>query len=135
MKKILLSLLMLIMLTPSLACGAMMICAGKAQAAAPVEQNKPCHGHKDTGRDSDQSKKVMLFKDCTKADLFNSGDHANLQVPDNNGKTFFVAWVAIIPDYNFAPVAAHAIRGPPPDWPDLSQTQTSILLTTQRFRE
>lgn len=26
------------------------------------------------------------------------------------------------------------IRGPPPDWPDYSQTRPSILLTTQRIR-
>lgn len=76
----------------------------------------------------------IFFKDCSKTDLF-SVNHASLEKPDLGGKVFFIAWTATTPEYSFTPAEANAIRGPPPDWPDVSQTKPSILLTTQRIRE
>jgi len=131
MRKLLIHLLMLLMLTPSLACGPI-LGAAKAQAAQAAMPD--CKG---MGMDS--QKKVpdgdhVFFKDCSKTDLFGA-DHANLEKPDLDGKVFFVAWATKTPEYSYTPAGANAIRGPPPDWPGLSQTQPPILLTTQRFRE
>ena len=77
----------------------------------------------------------MLFKDCAKADLFKSGDLASVKKPDA-GKMFIAGWVAATtPAYDLTRPASHAIRGPPPDWPELSRTRPSILQITQRLRE
>lgn len=134
MRKFLTTLLMLLMLVPGLACGPFMH-AGKAQAASPMQGMGNCHG-----MGMDASKKApgyegrFFFKDCMKADL--SGvDHVDFKAPDLSGKAPFIAWVAVIPDNSFRLAGIQFIRGPPPDWPDHSQTQPSLLLTTQRFRE
>jgi hypothetical protein len=137
MKKFLIHLLMLVMLTPGLACGPFMT-VGKAHAAAVQMKDMPnCHGMdmgKNTdGKDTSAKDGPMLFKDCSKADLF-SADHVSLKKLDVT-KAFFMAWADSVPAYVFTPVDFYATRGPPPDWPELSETQPSILLTTQRFRE
>lgn len=137
MKKLLVHLLMLTMLMPGLTCGPFMA-AGKAHAATVQMPGMPdCHGMA-MGKEANSKKSAdgsgtMLFKDCTKVDLF-SADHAVLKKPDT-GKAFFIAWADTAPRYAFTPADFHAIRGPPPDWPGFSQTRPSILLTTQRFRE
>lgn len=128
---------MLVMFTPGLACGPFMT-ADKAHAATVQMKDMPDCPGMNTSKDADSkgpSSKdgPMLFKDCTKADLY-SADHVSLKKPDTV-KTLFIAWADIVPVYVFTHADFHAIRGPPPDWPDLAQTQPSILLTTQRFRE
>ena len=134
MRKLLLGFLMLMMLTPGLACGPFMN-AGKAQAAAVSMPDMPdCKGMGMDSQKKSADSDPVFFKDCTKTDLY-SADHASLQKSDVVEKVFFMAWAAVTPDYSFSPTGSHAIRGPPPDWPDISQTQSSILLTTQRFRE
>lgn len=122
---------MLIMITPSLAC-AMPMCADEAQAA---KAEQPCanqvshHGDKKSG----QSGKVSLLVDCMGVDL-QKADTANLDKADL--KFSFVVYA--VTDETALHFIAHTdagtIRGPPPDWPALSRTQPSILLTTQRFR-
>ena len=126
---------MLVILTPPLACGPFMMAAKVHAATVQMKDMPNCPGmDKDTGsKKTSGSDGPMLFKDCSKADLY-SVDHASLKKPDT-GKVFFMAWADNVPAYIFTPTDFHAIRAPPPDWPDLSQTQPSILLTTQRFRE
>lgn len=134
MRRFLLSFLMLVMLTPGLACGPI-LGADKAQAAQPsMPGMSDCKGMGiDSQKKASDNGDHIFFKDCAKVDL--SGvDHASLKAPDLGGKVFFIAWTAPIPDYSFKPGAYHAIRGPPPDWPSISQTQPSILLMAQRFR-
>lgn len=137
MRKFLIHLLMLVMLMPGLACGPFMS-ASKAHAAT-VQMKGMTHCH-DTGLDKDSgSKKIsdndslMLFKDCSKADLYGA-DHVSLKKPDT-AKMLFVAWSDIVLSPVFTPADFNDVRAPPPDWPDISQTRPSILLTAQRFRE
>lgn len=137
MRKFFIHLLMLLMLTPGLVCGPFMA-AGKGQAAVMQMPDMPdCHGMamvKDVdSKKSPDEHGTMLFKDCAKVDLF-SADHTVLKKPDM-GKMFFIAWADMPSQPYFTPANFHAIRGPPPDWPDISQTKPSIILTTQRFRE
>ena len=132
MRKYLLHFLMLLMITPGLACGGI-LCAGKAQAAAPSAiQDMPCHEHME--QKPDNNKSVMLFKDCSGTYLYKSGDLAGLEKSASVEKIFYGPLAALIPDSIFL-VTAHTIRGPPPDQPDLSRIKPSILLTTLRFRE
>ena len=133
MRKFLILLLMLLMLMPGLACGPFMN-AGKAQAAQQMQGMEDCHGvGVDKSPKTPDHEGKVFFKDCMKNDL--SGvDHTVLKTPDLGGKALFTAWVAITPEFGFTPPNAQAIRGPPPDWPVFSQTQPSILLTTQRLR-
>lgn len=132
MQKLFLGFLILVMLTPGLACGPFMGMA-KAQAAQPMMDMPDCKGMGMDGPEKSSDERVF-FKDCSKTDLF-SADQASLQKPDIDGKVFFTILVDAAPVYIFNPADTHSIRGPPPDWPDVSQTQPSILLTTQRFRE
>lgn len=121
------------MLTPGLACGPI-LGAAKAQAAQPMQDMEDCKGMEMDSPEKIPGGDHVFFKDCSKVDLF-SVDQASFEKPNLDNKIFFTAWVATTPDYSFTPAVNHTIRGPPPDWPDLSQTQPSILLTTQRFRE
>lgn len=130
MRKLLIHLLMLVMLTPGLVCGPFMG-MDKAQAMQGMED---CPGMGLADQEQAPDSDHIFFKDCSKTDLFSAG-HASLEKPDLGGKVFFMAWADIVPAYVFSPADFHTIRGPPPEWPDLSQTQPSILLTTQRFRE
>ncbi len=137
MRKFLVHLLMLLMFTPGLVCGPFMA-AGKVQAAVTQMPDMPdCHGmvmDKDVdSKKSSADHSTMLFKDCAKVDVF-SADHAVLKKPDME-KAFFIAWADMPSQPSFTPANFHVIRGPPPDWPDISKTKPSIILITQRFRE
>lgn len=135
MKKFLVVIMILIMLTPSLAC-AMPVCADKMQAAAAKQPCAEHHAGHDTdgGKESSSSPKGVNFLiDCMGVDL-QTADSASVQKPDIQAGLIFSAVintdVPVIP----TPAQSSEIRGPPPDWLALSQTQPSILLTTQRFR-
>lgn len=131
MKRFWYSFLVLIMLTPSLAC-AMPACAPKAKEVAAVSQ--PCadyhpgheSGKKETGKGN-------LLLDCMGVDL-QKADTVSLDKPDLK-KDFFVYTPTDDPLAGQITLTdAGSIRGPPPDWPSLHETQPSILLTTQRLR-
>lgn len=142
MRKLLIHLLMLLMLTPGLVCGGLP-CMGMQKAHVATDSmagmNMPgmpcCPDHRDC--DHAAGKKInapMFFKDCAKADLYKA-DAPVLKNPGLSGKIAMVAWVGTVPLHGIASGPAAVIRGPPPGWPDLAQTQPSILLSTQRFRE
>lgn len=131
MRQILLGFLMLVMLTPSLVC-AMPMCTDEAlaaKAAVPCADHVDHHGDKKEGK----SNKLTLMSDCAGVDMQKS-DTASFEKLDL--KSDLLPFV--LPDDlaldNLSHTDAGNIRGPPPDWPALSQTQPSILLTTQRLR-
>ncbi len=130
MKKLLIALMMLVMLTPSLAC-AMPICGGHVAAKTAT---MPCADHADHGdnQKSDASQKLKLLKDCMGVDL-QVADSVSIDKPDIHSPVF-----AFLPSDSL-PVTGpdgktDAIRGPPPDWPVAHSTQPSLILSTQRFR-
>ncbi|MCC6597552.1 MAG: hypothetical protein IT559_02035 [Alphaproteobacteria bacterium] len=119
------------MLTPSLAC-AMPVCADDSRAEMTASQ--PCAEHH-SGQDSAKIKsdKVNLILDCMGVDL-QKVDTASVDKP--NLKTHFVVYTpakAVIVQ-PVTHINAAIIRGPPPNRFLLSQSEPSILLTTQRFR-
>lgn len=138
MRRFLVHLLMLAVFLPGLTCGPFMA-AGTAHATASQQmKNMPdcpgmAMGKEASSKKSADGNSTMLFKDCAKVDLY-SADHAVLKKPDT-GKAFFISWANIAPRPAFTPADFHAIRGPPPDWPEFSSTGPSIILITQRFRE
>jgi hypothetical protein len=110
----------------------MPMCADEAQSAKaelPCADHAPHHGDQKSG----QSGKVNLLLDCMGVDL-QKADTASLDKPDL--KIGFVAYTLVDESASdfIVNTDAGTIRGPPPDWPALSRTQPSILLTTQRFR-
>ena len=135
MRKILLSFLMLIMLTPSLAC-AMPVCAEPAKAAKPMAMSDmPCPSMDHQGKAKEkQSSSGMLMKDCMGLELQVADNGPVVHKPDISKD------VPVVLAFNIEPVTAwtldnvRTIRGPPPDWLGHSQTKSSILLTTQRLR-
>ena len=119
MKQFLLSFLMVVMLTPSLVC-AMPVCMDEALAA---KAKMPCadHAPHDSDKKENKSNKLTLMSDCAGVDM-QKADTSSWDKTDETASDFIVHR------------DVGTIRGPPPDWPALSRTQPSILLTTQRFR-
>lgn len=135
MRKILLSFLMLVMLTPSLAC-AMPVCTEPAQAAKPMNMpDMPCHGmdhHSD--KKEKKSSSGMLIKDCVGLELQVADNGPVIHKPDVSKNAPAILALNIEPVSVWTLAETTEIRGPPPDWPSHFQTQPSIILTTQRLR-
>lgn len=131
MRQLLLGFLMLVMLTPSLVC-AMPVCTDEALAA---KAEVPCADHADHHGDKKEGKsnKPTFMSDCAGVDM-QKADTASFEKPDLKSDSLLFVLVDDLSLNNFAHTDAGTIRGPPPDWPALSQTQPSILLTTQRLR-
>lgn len=136
MRKFLLSFLMLIMLTPSLAC-AMPVCAEPAQAAKPMAMSDmpPCHGMEHHGdKKEKKSSSGMLMKDCMGLELQVADNGPVIHKPDVTKDLPIVMAFNVEPVHVWTVGDISGIRGPPPDWPSHFQTQPSIILTTQRLR-
>lgn len=131
MRQLLLGFLMLVMLTPSLVC-AMPICTDEALAA---KAQVPCADHTDHHGDKKEGKsnKLTFMSDCAGVDM-QKADTASFEKPDLKSDPLLFVLIDDLSLDNVAHTDAGNIRGPPPDWPALSRTQPSILLTTQRFR-
>lgn len=128
MRKFVLTLLVALMVMPSMVC-AMPLCMDEQQAA------EPCHemsGHSDSGRQNDLSG-VMLLNDCMGTDLYSSDNASYNSHPDLSVDTIDFAWVDFASSYAVDPARAHTIRGPPPDVTSELQ-QIPVYLSTQRFR-
>lgn len=130
MKRLLLSLMMLVMITPSLAC-AMPICADGKEAAR-IEQ-KPCAEHHSDSQKDESKGKVRLLIDCTGVDLQVADSQADLKAPNTQPdvSVYTLTDETLLSQHDYI---ISKIRGPPPDQPSLSETHPSIILTTQRFR-
>lgn len=131
MKKFLATLMMLVMLTPSLVC-AMPVCAEPAKIAA-AEQ--PCTEHvKKHGNDAEGKKKQVNFlQDCTGVDL-QMASAPSIEKPDTQKDFLFTAFdVPAMSAWSLGHIAG--VRGPPPfEWVQVSQSLLPIFLTTQRIR-
>ncbi len=111
---------MLLMLTPILMCG-MAFCPTMANAA----EQQPCHQTAD-------SDGPMLVVDCMGVDLFQQNVSNDIQ-PDLSVDSVDYAWADLVANYNFLASNINGIRGPP-DRAERTNTNSSIILTTQRFR-
>lgn len=135
--------MMLVMLTPSLAC-AMPTCdqaAPREAASIPTTKTTapPCADHtgNHAGDHNDQKAKtgktLNLLKDCMGVDL-QVADGVSLHQPDLQAAPVFIMAAhhdvpGIGPD-----ARADGIRGPPPDWPAIRALQPALIFSTQRFR-
>lgn len=131
MRKLVATLLMLIMLTPSLAC-AMPICAGEAAtktAAKPCAADTKDHG----SQPSETGKKLSLLKDCMGVDL-QVADGISIHKPDLQDVVIFMQTLNRDRPVSGPDNKTDGIRGPPPDWPSIKSFQPSLILSTQRFR-
>ena len=131
MRKLLIALMMLVMLTPSLAC-AMPVCAG--DAAVKTVAN-PCPEHTanhSSNQKSEAGQKLKLLKDCMGVDL-QVADSISIDKPDVHSPVFAFVWGSSLPVIE-PDAKADAIRGPPPDWPSAHSIKPSLILSTQRFR-
>jgi hypothetical protein len=129
MRKILLTLLVLALLTPSMVC-AMPMCAEKSvQGAASA----PCAGHHAKHAHAPAKGKIRFVQDCMGVDLI-SADHAPaFKAPDIAKASSFVIPPAPVAVARLALSDAGSIRGPPPDWPGAHRTRPGVLLITQRL--
>ncbi|MCC6598093.1 MAG: hypothetical protein IT559_04835 [Alphaproteobacteria bacterium] len=100
-----------------------------AQAGIPCADHADHHGDKKEGK----SNKLTFMSDCAGVDM-QKADTASYDKPDIKKDLIVYPLVADIAVSRFLPTDVGTIRGPPPDWPAFSQTQPSILLTTQRLR-
>lgn len=131
MKRFLATLMMLVMLTPSLVC-AMPVCVEPAKIAAAAEQ--PCAEHvKNHGNDAEGKKKQVNFlQDCAGFD-FQMASAPSIEKPDTQKDFLFTAFVPAMSAWSLGHIAG--VRGPPPfEWAQVSQSLLPIFLTTQRIR-
>lgn len=97
MRSILLGFLMLVMLTPSLACAAFVHADSQKQVKS--EQHIPCHGEKS---DTDEDLPLMTFKDCSGVDLAQADYNPAAKKPDVQTDKVFFAWADIVPTHGFS---------------------------------
>lgn len=121
MRNFLLSFLILSMIASTMVC----VCGHEARAESPVAGHHHSHDHDHDGGPT--------FKhDCKTADM-QFPQQVSISKPElKSGFDYDHSLIAV--RTSFVLVAEnHEIRGPPPDWPDTSYTQPSILLITQRL--
>lgn len=127
MRKFLASVLMLVMLTPSLVC-AMPVCIDAPQA---VKAEKPCEGHGKHEADEGKTKQINLMQDCTGVD-FQAVSSPSIEKPDVIKFTLDMS--ADWPVHHQWMNATNGSRGPPPSFAIISETYPPVFLTTQRIR-
>ena len=125
MKKVIFSLLILVMMLPGLACANIMSHAPAKHMVGML--NCPGMNHKST------SQGIALFKDCSKADLQKVSDGSVLKKPVFAKEGFFTP--SLISSLNFYPVRqAFYPTGPPFVRLTENLTYPPILLTVPRLR-
>lgn len=128
MKKFLLSLLILVMFTPSLACAQFMQMQKPHMAMAGMAEDMPCCPK--SAQKSDMG--GMLFKDCAKIDLQHTSDAPLLKKVDIvKASPYILPQDVMVQNYGL--MQAHLIRGLP-DPPEIFRTYPPIFLATQRLR-
>ncbi len=127
MKSILTSLVMLVMLTPGLACAKTM-CANMDAMVAQAE-DVPCHGEMPE-MDSDPA--MMITIDCAKVDMVAADPLPIIKAPTDTVQIDLAIWVAE-QVHGLRIVDARYIRGPP-DKGFSQSTYPPIFLNTQRIR-
>ncbi len=131
MRLLLTSFLLLLILTPSLAC-AMPTCADDKQQVEA--KNQPCADrHSEHGKDNKDSSTVNFVVDCMGVDM-QLADTTSLDKPDFKTDVVIYAFAADVLNNPLIQTKADTIRGPPPDLLSRYETQPSIILTTQRYR-
>lgn len=127
MKRFLLSLLVLVMFTPSLACAQFMQAQKPHMEMAGMAKSMPCCP-KETQK-SDMG--GMLFKDCAKIDLQHATDAPLLKKADIAKISPYILPPAVAA-HSYGTMQARLIRGPPP--PEITGSYPPVFLATQRLR-
>ena len=127
MRSILTTLMMLVMLTPGLACAKTM-CANMNAVAVQAE-DMPCHGEM-TEMDADPA--IMIAIDCAKVDLAFADPVPTIKAPADTVHLGFATWAAE-QVHGLQIAGARYIRGPP-DTGFSYSTYPPIFLNTQRIR-
>jgi len=128
MRKFIFSFLVVLMLTPSLAC-AMPTCASDAGVTA----EQPCADHnQNNGVNSTKADSVDFLLDCMGVDL-QQADATVLSAPNLETTDVVYPFSLNVALVQFEGKDALTIRGPP-DRISLLEPKTPIFQTTQRFR-
>ena len=127
MRSFLTTLMMLVMLTPGLACSKTMCANMDAMAAQATEM--PCHGEM-----ADQSPEpgLMIAIDCAEVDLATADVPPTVKAPTDTVKIGFDLWGAD-QAHGLQVADARFIRGPP-DKGLSHSSYPSVFLNTQRIR-
>lgn len=128
MRKALLGFMMLLMLTPVLAC-AMAFCPMKSAQAAEME---PCHQSQE--QSDDQQEGIMFALDCMGVDLFSKDLQSDVSQLDQSLDKVNFVWANVTSSYSLAVAESNFIRGPPFDANPPHNNEHNLYLTTQRFR-
>lgn len=133
MRQIILTLLMFVMLMPSLAC-AMPACVESA-GKTTQEAQAPCvEHHAAAAPDAQEDKKVKFLLDCMGVDL-QKEDASRIDKPALKADKVGYGVGDLVPAALLPLGLVSVIRGPPPpEWVALSQTYPPLFLTTLRIR-
>jgi len=130
MRRFILSLMVLIMFTPGLACAQFMQHQQQQPHMAQMAKDMPCCP-KPAQKDCPGG---MFFKDCMKIDLLHASDAPILKKVDIAKHTFPVVQILALNE-SFCFISNSTARGPPFErLSGLSETHLPIFLATQRLR-
>ncbi len=119
--------MMLVMLTPGLACAKTMCANMDAMAEQAAEM--PCHGEMP---EMDSEPGVMIAIDCAKVDMASADPVPTIKASTDTVKVGFAVW-AVEQVQGLQVAEARFIRGPPD--PDLTRSSyPPAYLNTQRIR-
>lgn len=147
MRKIILTLMMLLIITPTLAC-AMVLCPMQSNTETSVNKesnatpfHKPCHnmmGMEAKGRSTTQNKLqkgIMLGLDCMNVDLFHQTAQQDVIKAPDQILALDAFWNNVTPPVTFLIEDTPLGRGPPiHENPHLAMRQQSLYLSTSRLR-
>lgn len=105
MRRLLLTLMILVMLTPSLACAELLCCPQKREAQA---KDMPCHEEQNQ---THEKAGVKFMKDCTQVDLQIVSDAVALKKQADHSLTSFI--IPETPGISAGTADVHGIRAPP----------------------
>jgi hypothetical protein len=128
MRKFVFSLLILVMLTPGLACAGFMGDQKPHMAMAGMADDMPCCPQ--SAQKSDMG--GMFFKDCAKIDLQHVGDGLLLKKADIVKVSPYILPQDIIAGH-FSLLRVRLIRGPP-DPSEIFRSYPPVFLATRRLR-
>lgn len=120
-------LLIFMIVMPSMVC-AMSVCSHSSSQTPPCHSSTP-----ESSKEHKSPQKIMLMIDCMGVDM-QKADTSSIDKPDLKKEIVVYGLVYTPPIIQNLHLEAGDIRGPPPDWPDIHETQPSLILTTQRFR-
>jgi len=126
MRKILCAILVVLMVTPAMACGPFM----RVAHAGGMSSTEQCHEQKNPEGDHG----LKFFKDCYGVELQQTSTDSVVTQPDLKVEKIILPWMNTAANSAVLPVRFYDSHGPPYERLSLSSQSTPVFLKTGRLR-